>query len=162
MSTHPDDDRSDVVDTRVVVGVDGSQQSRHALAWAQFLAGTMGATVEAVIAWMPVGSRRWEGHGYVEVPDFWDPAGDAKRILEGTVEEVFGAQRPAGLRLTAAEGGAAKVLLDAGRGARLLVVGSRGHGGFYGLLIGSVSAACAEHASCPVLVMHGDDSPPRT
>ena len=58
------------------------------------------------------------------------------------------------------EGNAAKVLLEASEGARMLVVGSRGHGGFSGLLLGSVSAACAEHARCPVVVVHGDGPPP--
>jgi nucleotide-binding universal stress UspA family protein len=43
--------------------------------------------------------------------------------------------------------------------ARRIVVGSLGHGGFSGLLLGSVSAAVAEHASCPVLVVHGDQIP---
>jgi nucleotide-binding universal stress UspA family protein len=51
--------------------------------------------------------------------------------------------------------GAAKVLIDASQGATMLVVGSRGHGGFAGLLLGSVSANVAEHASCPVLIIHG-------
>ncbi len=54
------------------------------------------------------------------------------------------------------EGGAAKVLLEASTGADMLVVGSRGHGGFSGLLLGSVSAGVSEHASCPVLIIHGD------
>ena len=58
------------------------------------------------------------------------------------------------------EGGAAGVLLDASQGAIMLVVGSRGHGGFTGLLLGSVSANVAEHATCPVLVIHGDQGPP--
>jgi nucleotide-binding universal stress UspA family protein len=58
------------------------------------------------------------------------------------------------------EGGAAKVLLDACKGATMVVVGSRGHGGFSGLLLGSVSANLAEHAPCPVLIIHGHNGPP--
>ena len=75
---------------------------------------------------------------------------------------VFGDQRPAGLKLElqVREGGAAKVLLGASEGADMLVVGSRGHGGFAGLLLGSVSANVAEHASCPVFIVHGDQAPP--
>jgi nucleotide-binding universal stress UspA family protein len=84
------------------------------------------------------------------------------KVLDDAVLAVFDDQPPAGLKLElqVQEGGAAKVLLGAGEGAVMIVVGSRGHGGFAGLLLGSVSANVAEHASCPVFIVHGDQAPP--
>ncbi len=61
------------------------------------------------------------------------------------------------VRPLAIEGNPAQVLLDAARGADLLVVGSRGHGGFAEALLGSVSQHCVQHASCPVVVIRGQD-----
>ena len=62
--------------------------------------------------------------------------------------------------MTVREGGPAHALIEMSGGARMLVVGNRGHGGFAGLLLGSVSAACAEHASSPVLIIPGMTPPP--
>ena len=81
-------------------------------------------------------------------------------MLTETVAEVFGPTPPEGMIMTVREGGAARALIEMSGGSQMLVVGSRGHGGFAGLLLGSVSAACAEHASCPVLVIHGMTPPP--
>jgi nucleotide-binding universal stress UspA family protein len=147
---------NDTQSRRIVVGVDGSEQSKRALRWAAGLADAIDATLDAVTVWhIPV------SYGWNYVPDEWSPEADATQCLEQSVEEVFGDRRPARLRLLVREGVAPKVLLELSSGATMLVLGSRGHGGFAGLLLGSVSAHCAEHAKCPVLVVHGEAEPPR-
>jgi nucleotide-binding universal stress UspA family protein len=146
--------------TRIVVGVDGSAPSERALRWAHFIAEAAGASLDVVVAWEPFTGFGWLGAGWETVPTDWDPASNAEKVLTATIGKVFGDYRPAGLQLTVREGNAAKVLLEVSAGADMLIVGSRGHGGFTGLLLGSVSAACAEHAKCPVLVLHGETPPP--
>jgi nucleotide-binding universal stress UspA family protein len=141
---------------RMIVGVDGSEESKQALRWAGQLADTLDAEITAVAAWhIPV------GYGISGAAFPWDPAQDMTKCLTQTVDEVFGPQRPIGLELRVHEGNAARVLLDCSRDALMLIVGSRGHGGFTGLLLGSVSASVAEHATCPVLVVHGDRALPQ-
>lgn len=145
---------------RVVVGVDGSEHSRQALRWAGFLAHTMGAGLEAVTVWQSVAGYGWATAGWAGAPTEWDPNGDARRALVATLDEVFGEQPPPELQIKVREGNTAKELVEVSTSARVLVVGSRGHGGFAGLLLGSVSTACAEHARCPVFVVHGSTAPP--
>ncbi len=140
---------------RIVVGVDGSEQSKQALRWAAQFASVSGASIEVVGAWEYPPS-----YGWAAVPlEEWNPTRDMEKVLTATVDEVFGPQRPDDLVMTVREGSAAKVLLEESKDAALLVVGSRGHGGFVGLLLGSVSAGVAEHATCPVLVVHGAAHP---
>jgi nucleotide-binding universal stress UspA family protein len=146
--------------SRVVVGVDGSVPSEHALRWGQFVAQAAGSTLEVVAAWEPFTPLGWLGAGWEPVPNEWNPAQDAEKSLTTTIDNVLGVNRPAQVQLTVREGNAAMVLLEVSKGARMLVVGSRGHGGFSGLLLGSVSAACAAHATCPVLVLHGNTPAP--
>jgi nucleotide-binding universal stress UspA family protein len=140
--------------TRIVVGVDGSQQSQQALRWAARLAAATHARVNAVAVWDYPATYGWG------LPADWNPSDDMKKLLTETVELALGPQRSADVTLTIRQGSAAHVLLEESTGAVMLVVGSRGHGGFAGLLLGSVSAAVAEHASCPVLVVHGDQPVP--
>ncbi len=139
---------------RVVVGVDGSPSSRAALAWAVRQAGETGASVEAVIAWhypamvagvpfAPIGPL--EGGGRYR--DF------AATVLSDAVSETVDPDGPVKVSSAVREGNAARVLLDAAEGADLLVVGSRGHGGFAEALLGSVSQACVHHAQCPVVIV---------
>ncbi|MGW5498966.1 universal stress protein [Streptomyces olivaceoviridis] len=138
---------------RIVVGVDGSSSSKRALVWGLFMARTTGSVLEAVTAWQNPSS--WTG-----VADDWDPVAEARAMLTACCAAVLGDYQPSDIRLTVLEGPATAALLSASAGARMLILGSRGHGGFAGLLLGSVSAACAEHAACPTLIIHGDDLPP--
>jgi len=140
---------------KVVVGVDGSGCSVLALQWAGYAASLLHAQLEVVMAWEYPPSFGWAA-----IAPEWDPAQDAQKVLSETAEAVFGDTPPANVMLAAREGGAARVLLDESEDALLLVVGSRGHGGFVGLLLGSVSGNVAEHAPCPVLIIHGNQGPP--
>ena len=145
---------------RIVVGVDGSESSKQALRWAKFMATTTGSTIEAAIAWSP--PVAWAGAGWSVPPIMWDPEDDAAKVLASTVVEVLGPDESTAVTLTVRKGGAAQMLIELSRDAQLLVVGNRGHGGFVGLLLGSVSSACVEHSHCPVLVLHGDAAVPPT
>jgi nucleotide-binding universal stress UspA family protein len=134
---------------RIVVGVDGSAGSVTALRWAARQAGFTGATLEAIITW-----EYPTFYGWVPAyPDDLDLASLAEQALTGAVDSVFGAARPDWLRTRVIEGHAAHSLVEASTGAELLVVGSRGYGGFTDALLGSVSTYCVHHARCPVTVI---------
>jgi nucleotide-binding universal stress UspA family protein len=138
---------------RIVAGVDGSASSQAALSWAVRQAELTGATVEAVIAWhypvlpVPVGPAP---------AAVIDPA-DFEKTADKTVTEAIQAVAASGgnvqVSAQVTEGNAAQVLIDAAADADLLVVGSRGHGGFTEALLGSVSQHCVHHAPCPVVIL---------
>ena len=134
---------------RIVVGVDGSASSTAALAWAVKQAALTGAVVDAVIAWEVPANYSF----LVQVPTDINYAGIAAQVVADTIAEVSGPGEQVKIRSTATEGNPARVLLDASKGAELLVVGSRGHGGFTEALLGSVSQHCVHHATCPVVVI---------
>jgi nucleotide-binding universal stress UspA family protein len=134
---------------RIFVGVDGSPSSIEALRWAKRIGDGIGAEITAVTTWEYPSS-----YGLGAVPTDWRPDDDAAAQLAEALRLAFGSPQPAGVTSQIIEGHAAAVLVEISAGAEMLVVGSRGHGGFVGLLLGSVSAYCAEHASCPVVVLH--------
>ena len=137
--------------SRIVVGVDGSEGSVKALRHAIGLAQKFGSTVEAICVWsFPV--------AYSPLPVAWHPDEAAQEIVNQVGDTVFGSTWPDWFTTAIREGSPADVLIARSTSADLIVVGSRGFGGFAGLLLGSVSAQCAEHAHCPVLVVPGDRS----
>lgn len=135
----------------MIVGVDGSEPSVAALRYAAELAPRLGLRMRALAVW---NYPSFLYGGYYPQLD-WTPEDDALRIVTRAAEEVFGATTPEWFATRTRQGRPTEVLIDESAHAEMLVLGSRGHGGFAGLLLGSVSAACAEHAQCPVLVVHG-------
>lgn len=140
--------------TRIIVGVDGSDSSVTALAYAATIAAALNAPLEAIMSWeYPEIFRSYpplEG---------WSPRREAESVLTDAVDRAFGGIPPRRLTQTALPGPAARTLIEQSKTASLLIVGSRGRGGFARLLLGSVSAACAAHARCPVLIYHAPASP---
>ncbi len=131
----------------IVVGVDGSEASIDALKWAARQASLTGSEVTAVLAWQyPHAAGGFPITAEVDWP------ANAQTVLRNAVTEAFGSEMDMIVR-EVVEGHPAKVLIDSSAEADLLVVGSRGHGGFVGMLLGSVSEHVAAHAHCPVLVV---------
>ncbi len=134
---------------RIVVGVDGSACSKEALAWAARQAELTGCPLMAVTTWTLPTSYGWAP----PAPDTVDTRAELQGMLERIVKEVVGESRSFPVELEVLPGHPATVLTELSRDASLVVVGSRGHGGFVGLLIGSVSEHLATHAQCPVVVV---------
>jgi Universal stress protein UspA and related nucleotide-binding proteins len=135
---------------RIIVGVDGSDSSRQALQWAVREARIREAELEVVMAWRP---PFVSGYPYAGIP--FDPS-EFERGARRSLDELVDAMDVTGIpkverKLTL--GDAAVTLLDAAKDADLLVVGSRGRGGFTGLLLGSVSHHLAHHSPCPLVVV---------
>jgi nucleotide-binding universal stress UspA family protein len=139
---------------RVVVGIDGSPASREALRWAASEAEIRHVTLEVVGVW--------------SFPTYVDPMGttyatpsmlerteaNEKKMVDDEVAAVLGSTSKVPITKTLRCGSTAGELLDAAKGADLLVVGSRGRGGFLSLLLGSTAMHCVQHASVPVVVVH--------
>lgn len=138
---------------RIVVGVDGSAGAQDALEQAVPLADALDAELDVVSAWQVF-------YGTIELPSA--PTISAEHLRDearATLREALDAVDTGALVVHehALEGDAATVLLEVAEGADMLVVGSRGRGGLTGLLLGSVSQKCVQHARCPVLVVPPGD-----
>jgi nucleotide-binding universal stress UspA family protein len=139
----------------IVVGVDHSVGAKEALRFALDEARLRQATLRAVHAWQfgYVGATGMEGLLPAvggELRDFRDAA---EAELDATLREAIPEAGDVKVERRVVEGAPAAVLVEESRDADLLVVGSRGHGGFAQLLLGSVSQQCAHHAECPVVIV---------
>jgi nucleotide-binding universal stress UspA family protein len=144
----------------IVVGVDRSASAKAALRFALEEARVRQARVRVVHAWQvrPYGrSAGFEGVPLVLGADLEGFHHAAAAELDAIVAEAAPGAGVFGIEKRVEQGDPATVLIDHSRDADLLVVGSRGHGGFTSLLLGSVSQVCAQHAACPVVIMRGRD-----
>jgi nucleotide-binding universal stress UspA family protein len=138
----------------IIVGVDGSEHSGRVLEWAMREAALRQASL-TVVTVHQVASSHWTGNPMVSPED--KPAEDqARRAAEEAVAKAagqIGDAKPPSVTVRAVSGLPARELIAASDDADLVVVGSRGGGGFAGLLMGSVSAQVVHHAACPVAVI---------
>ena len=135
---------------RIVVGVDGSENALEALRWAVAESELRGATVDAVSTW----HYPTAGVEFAPVADPQMFEGAAAQSLREAVAKVCPDELTRRrVKTSVIQDSPARALVEAAEGADLLVVGSRGRGGFKGLLLGSVSAQCVHHAPCPVVVV---------
>lgn len=145
------DSTGDLPERRIVVGVDGSPGSLQALRWAAGEAALRGVAVHAVQAWH---------YPYLVAPvatpiemEFEQIGKAAEASLSQAIRDVLGDDPAVPVRTSVVEDSPAIGLLREAVGAELIVVGSRGHGGFAGLLLGSVSQQIVHHAPCPVVII---------
>lgn len=130
------------------MGVDGSESSRAALRWAIEQARLTGGSVDAVMAWQ---------YPTAVVDRMSGPEADFEAITRDALAQILeresGSQSDVSVRSVVAKGHPADVLVRGSSDAELLVIGSRGIGGFVSAVVGSVSLQCVLHAQCPVLVL---------
>ncbi|HEY9263786.1 MAG TPA: universal stress protein [Mycobacterium sp.] len=143
----------------IVVGVDGSPQSKAAVDWAAHEAALRGTRLTLVHALTDPSAAAW-----LDVPlpmDYWtEQSAAAKELLEDaarTAREALPADRTVAIEQESVSGSALAVLVDSSAGAEMVVVGCRGLGGFQRVLLGSVSSGLVHHAHCPVAVIHDEE-----
>ena len=145
--------------SHIVVGVDGSECSKPAFRFAAEEAALRGEPLRVVSVWqVPVTVYSGPVSAVPLDPKIYADA--ARGAAQKQIDEGAGSAGEVEVELVVREGGAAHVLIEESSSATMLVVGSRGHGGFAGLLLGSVSQQCAAHARCPVVIVHDDGAAP--
>jgi nucleotide-binding universal stress UspA family protein len=140
----------------IVVGVDGSENSLDALRWAAEEARVRGALLRVVAIFnAPIMSTGYE----VVAPDPSDLAAASNTMLDAAVDSVRqeGGLEGVHVATEVVEGHAGERLIELSHDADMVVVGARGHGGFLGMVLGSVTGHVVNHAACPVVVVRNSD-----
>ncbi len=138
---------------RWVVGVDGSESSRHAASWAVENASGRASEVRLVTTWSVPVATSASPMGPVLTGATCDALEGSAQAIVDDLARVLASTLDVPVTRSVGQGGAASLLLDAARHSALLVVGSRGRGGFTRLLLGSTSTQCATHSTAPVAVI---------
>lgn len=149
-----------------MVGVDGSHGSSNALLWALDEARARKIAVHVVLAWQSHRSQDSLGLGSMFPLDYNpppgnaepDPAASADTLLDAIIGKAIESDSdttsdPVRITRHTVQGHAAEVLLGIVTGSDLMVIGSHGHGGFVGALLGSISHHVVSHSRCPVVVV---------
>lgn len=144
----------------ITVGVDGSECSIEALRWALAEGARRDALVHAILVWEPPLPLPYRPLDVTVDGHLREAAEQTLRLASAKAAEGTKRTDPLPrLKLEVLRGQAAAILVDAADASDLLVVGSRGHGEFRGLLLGSVSQQCAHHARCPIVIVHHQVQP---
>lgn len=140
----------------IVVGVDHSEGAKAALRFALEEATLRQATLRVVHAWQYayIGATGFEGYYPALAGDIKELRDVAEKDLDATLRESIPETGTVKVERRVVEDRPAAALVEESRGADMVVVGSRGRGGFTGLLLGSVSQQVAHHAACPVVIVH--------
>lgn len=141
----------------IVVGVDGSDHAHHALTWAMKEAAIRHVPL-TVLAVHVVAASGWTGNPII-LPGDQEDVDKIRHTVQETVEKTaaeIGQPQPPSVTVRAMDGFPAPELIEASRQADLVVLGSRGAGGFARLTMGSVSSQVVHHAHCPVVVVPHD------
>ena len=141
----------------IIVGIDGSAHSARALEWA-IKEGALQHAAVTVITVNSVPASPWSGNPVIlaQDPAVLEKMQQAAEEMAVKVASQLGEPQPASVTVRASNGFPSKELIDASRDADLLVVGSRGAGGFARLMIGSTSDQVVHHAHCPVVVVRSE------
>lgn len=136
---------------RIVVGTDGSENSLSAVRWALREAAIRKVPVDVIHSWHF--TPMIDPMGIAIIPPTADMQAAAQKVLAGVMSKVNADVKGVQVNEIVAQGSPATALLRAARDAEMLVVGRRGHGGFVGLLLGSVATQVVHHSPCPVVVV---------